>query len=236
MTARPGSTSSPLLRAASVSTGSSRSNAACGSSRRRVCTATASPFSSTQAPAASPSRSSRGSPPMKVASPRGGFGEITRRSVEVQRSLPYCPSTKSSRPLSPIALPTSSSPPRSSACRAGRPVTTATARTWAARSASTSPASGWMCACSGSSTIGERVPSKSRRRRGRRRPVRRRRTAAHRSRKRTPCASLFQPGPVVSKARGAGGLAASSGFETLASLAPQPPESSGHEVEQTPQR
>ena len=32
-------------------------------------------------------------------------------------------------PASPIALPTSSSPPRASACRAGRPVTTATAAT-----------------------------------------------------------------------------------------------------------
>ena len=35
---------------------------------------------------------------MNVASPRGGFGEITRRSVEVQRSLPYWPRTNSSRP------------------------------------------------------------------------------------------------------------------------------------------
>ena len=36
----------------------------------------------------------------------------------------------SSLPASPIALPTSSRPPRSSTWRAGRPVTTATARTW----------------------------------------------------------------------------------------------------------
>ena len=80
------------------------------------------------------------------ASPRGGRGEITRRLVEVQRSLPYWPKTYSSRPASPIALPTSSRPPRSSAWRAGRPVITATARTCSARSTSTSAASGWMWA------------------------------------------------------------------------------------------
>src|SRR5215217_5503625 len=61
-----------------------------------------------------------------------------------------------------MALPTSSSPPRASAWRAGRPVTTATARTAPASAVSTSGASGWMWAASGSSTIGARVPSKSR--------------------------------------------------------------------------
>ena len=45
--------------------------------------------------------------------------------------------------------------------RAGRPVTTATARTCSARSTRTCGASGCMWACSGSSTIGARVPSKS---------------------------------------------------------------------------
>ena len=75
----------------------------------------------------------------------GGRGETTRRWVEVQRSLPYWPKTKSSLPRSPIASPTSSSPPRASAWRAGRPVTTATARTTSASSTSTSGASGWMC-------------------------------------------------------------------------------------------
>ena len=62
-----------------------------GSSSRRVCTATARPFSSTQASAASAARSSRGSSRLNVARPRGGRGEITRRLVEVQRSLPYWP-------------------------------------------------------------------------------------------------------------------------------------------------
>ena len=47
-----------------------------------------------------------------------------------------------------------SSPPRSSACRAGRPVMTATARTCSASSTSTSAASSWMWADAGSSTIG----------------------------------------------------------------------------------
>src|SRR6478672_9477644 len=61
-----------------------------------------------------------------------------------------------------MALPTSSRPPRASACRAGRPVTTAIASTWVARSTSTSRASGWMYAAAGSSTIGDKVPSKSR--------------------------------------------------------------------------
>src|SRR4051812_22576241 len=60
-----------------------------------------------------------------------------------------------------MALPTSSSPPRASTWRAGRPVMTATARVWAASATSTSGASGWMCAASGSSTIGASVPSKS---------------------------------------------------------------------------
>ena len=55
ITERPGSTSSSWLFAASVSIGSSRSKAASGSSSRRVCTATARPFSSTHAPTASAS-------------------------------------------------------------------------------------------------------------------------------------------------------------------------------------
>ena len=86
---------------------------------------------------------------------------MTRRWVEDQRSLPYCPKTNSSLPIPPISAPTWSRSPRLSACRAGRPVTTAMARTTPARSTRTWPASGWMCASDGSSTIGERTPSKS---------------------------------------------------------------------------
>ena len=87
---------------------------------------------------------------LNVASPRGGRGEIRRSVVEDQRSLPYWPKTNSSPPWSPIALPTSSRPPRASAWRAGRPVTTATARTTLGEvDERRSGASGWMCAALG---------------------------------------------------------------------------------------
>ena len=93
ITIRPGSTVRSWLLAASVTGSSSRSNAACGSSIRRVWTPIASPFSSIHASSASCRRRIRGSSLISVASPCGGFGEITRRSWEDQRSLPYWPKT-----------------------------------------------------------------------------------------------------------------------------------------------
>ena len=74
------------------SAGSSRSNAASGSSSRRVCTATARPLSSTKASAA-PAVAQH---PRQLALERrqaraAAAGEITRRLVEDQRSLPYWP-------------------------------------------------------------------------------------------------------------------------------------------------
>ena len=86
---------------------------------------------------------------------------MTRRCVEDQRSLPYWPKTKSSLPWSPIASPTSSSPPRASTWRAGRPVTTATARTRSLRSTSDLRGVGVDVRLVGSSTIGDSTPSKS---------------------------------------------------------------------------
>src|SRR3954454_318140 len=77
----------------------------------------------------------------------------------------------SSRSCSPIASPTSSSPPSARTWRAGRPVITAIPRTSAASRSSTSAAATWMWAALGSSTIGARVPSKSRAT-SRRRPAR----------------------------------------------------------------
>ncbi len=91
MTLRPGSTTRPLRSARSRNGGSSRSNAASGSAIRRVCTARARPLSSTQASAASAARRVRGRSRRNVARPCGGRGEMIRRRVELQRSLPYWP-------------------------------------------------------------------------------------------------------------------------------------------------
>ena len=87
----------PCSAASAWICGSRRSNAAAGSASRRVCTATASPFSSMNASAASLRRSRPGSWPRKVERPCGGRGETIRRRVEDQRSKPYWPNRCSSR-------------------------------------------------------------------------------------------------------------------------------------------
>ena len=161
-TLRPGSTSSSWLRASSVSTGSSRSNAASGSASRRVCTATASPFSSTNASSAPSRRSSRGSSRRNVASPCGGRGETTRRLVEDQRSLPYCPKTVQLAAVLPDRVADLVEAAEGEHL-AGRAAGDHRDRADVARPGrrAASGASGWMWAASGSSTIGESVPSKS---------------------------------------------------------------------------
>ena len=117
----------PCAAAARSSTGVSRCCASAGSSRRRVCTATARPFSSMCASPRPSRRSSSGSSEIREARPRGGRGERTRRSRADQRSLPYCPSTRSPARARRSDAPTSSRSPSATAWRTGRPVTTAIA-------------------------------------------------------------------------------------------------------------
>ena len=127
---RPARPSRSWRAASSVSTGSSRSKAASGSASRRVCTATARPFTSTNASSRPPAGATRGSSRRKVASPVRRPGEITRRLIEDQRSLPYCPKRNSSRPLLAHRVADLVQAAEARTWRAGRPVTTATARTW----------------------------------------------------------------------------------------------------------
>ena len=131
------------------SSGSSRSNAAAGSSSRRVCTATARPFSSTNASPAScapqhagAARAEEGRQPVRRPrrdDPAVGGGPAL---VAVLAEDVAAPCRRS-----PMALPTSSSPPRASAWRAGRPVITAIARDHVGElDQHVAGASGWMWA------------------------------------------------------------------------------------------
>ena len=73
----------------------------------------------------------RAAPRSNDARPCGGRGERIRRLVELPALVAVLPEDVELRAVARrCALPTSSSPPRSSACRAGRPVITAIAATW----------------------------------------------------------------------------------------------------------
>src|SRR5690606_6756154 len=151
-TNRPGSSVSPVRSASAARMLRRRSNATCGSAHRRVWTATACPLSSMNVSGRAPAASSPpGSLARASATPGGGSGTV--RTHDAQRSSPHCPSTPTPS--------TSATPPYSTATAAGRPVTITRAPTSGASRASAGAAPGCARAAAGSSTIGARVPSKS---------------------------------------------------------------------------